>query len=146
SSSDSLSRPLSSVTVDFLSGLTTYRALKSLSTSTPRRAHFSPLYLAGTSAAPRGRSRMWPREDSTMYPEPRYDPMVRALAGDSTITRRRPVPPGEPFFALATCSRTFLHRRRRHPAARSAPAAHRRGYGTTRGHRPEHRLAHHPQA
>ena len=33
---------------------------------TPRRAHGSPLYLAGTSAAPRGRSRMCPTEDSTM--------------------------------------------------------------------------------
>ena len=29
---------------------------------------------------------MWPIEDSTTYPEPRYPPMVRAFAGDSTMT------------------------------------------------------------
>ena len=39
--------------------------LKSLSTSTPRRAQGSDLKAAGTSAAERGRSRMWPIEDST---------------------------------------------------------------------------------
>jgi hypothetical protein len=39
---------------------------KSWSTLTPRRAQGSDLYLAGTSAAARGRSRMCPRDDSTM--------------------------------------------------------------------------------
>ena len=29
---------------------------------------------------------MWPIEDSTTYPWPRYPPIVRAFAGDSTIT------------------------------------------------------------
>ncbi len=29
---------------------------------------------------------MWPMEDSTTYPGPRYPPIVRAFAGDSTIT------------------------------------------------------------
>ena len=35
------------------------------STLTPRRAHGSPLYLAGISAALSGMSRMWPTLDST---------------------------------------------------------------------------------
>src|SRR6056297_1175770 len=52
----------------------------------PRRAHGSPLSPAGTSAALRGRSRMWPTEESTTYSSPRYPAMVFALAGDSTIT------------------------------------------------------------
>src|SRR5680860_1829320 len=38
------------------------------------------------SAALWGRSRMCPMEDSTTYPGPRYPEMVRALAGDSTMT------------------------------------------------------------
>ena len=58
SSSTSLSLAFKSATFFFLSGLTTYSAVNPWSTSTPRRAHASFLYFAGTSAAPRGRSRM----------------------------------------------------------------------------------------
>src|SRR6478735_776105 len=35
---------------------------------------------------------MCPTDDSTMYPSPRKPEMVLALLGDSTITRRTPVP------------------------------------------------------
>ena len=66
SSSTPASRRLSSVTFFFLSGVTMYSGLKPFSTSTPSRAHGSFLYLAGMSAALRGRSRMWPTEASTM--------------------------------------------------------------------------------
>src|SRR5438270_12454035 len=55
--------------------------------STPRRAQDSPLCDAGTSAAFRGRSRTCPIDDSTMKSSPRKREIVRALAGDSTITR-----------------------------------------------------------
>src|SRR5438477_4670376 len=55
---------------------------------TPSRAHFSPLYLAGTSAARSGRSRMCPMLDSTSNSGPRKFLIVRAFAGDSTMTRR----------------------------------------------------------
>lgn len=55
----------------FFSGLMMYSGSKSASTFTPSRAHGSDLYFAGTSAAARGRSRMCPRDDSTMYREPR---------------------------------------------------------------------------
>ena len=84
-------------TTDFFGDETTYKGLKPLSTSTPRRAHDSPLYAAGTSSAPRGRSRMWPTEDSTMKSGPSMPPIVRALAGDSTITSALPTahPAGE---------------------------------------------------
>ncbi len=71
SSCDSFSSDRSLVTCLVRSGLTTYSAAKLLSTSTPRRAHASPLCLAGTSAALRGRSRTWPRLASTTYPGPR---------------------------------------------------------------------------
>src|SRR5438445_13465032 len=57
---------------------------------TPSRAHGSDRYLAGISAALSGMSLMWPMLDSTTYPGPRYPAMVRALAGDSTITSRVP--------------------------------------------------------
>ncbi|GAB4722665.1 hypothetical protein MOKP126_22160 [Mycobacterium avium subsp. hominissuis] len=62
---------MSSLTVCFFSGLMMYSGSKSASTFTPSRAHGSDLYFAGTSAAARGRSRMCPRDDSTMYREPR---------------------------------------------------------------------------
>ncbi len=39
------------------------------------------------SLASLGRSRMWPMDDSTVYPLPRKPAMVFALAGDSTMTR-----------------------------------------------------------
>ena len=58
SSSTSLSLALRSATFFFLSGLTTYNGVKFLSTFTPSRAHGSFLYFGGTSAAPRGRSRI----------------------------------------------------------------------------------------
>lgn len=61
SSSTSLSRSFSSATVLFFSGLMMYSGSKSASTLTPRRAHDSDLYFAGTSAAALGRSRMCPR-------------------------------------------------------------------------------------
>ena len=77
-------------TTDFFGDETTYSGLKPLSTSTPRRAHGSPLYAAGTSSAPRGRSRMCPTDDSTMKSGPSMPPMVRALAGDSTMTSALP--------------------------------------------------------
>src|SRR5207248_9478840 len=54
--------------------------------STPRRAHDSPLWDAGTSAALRGRSRTCPIDDSTTKSPPRKREIVRAFAGDSTIT------------------------------------------------------------
>ena len=53
----------------------------------PSRAHFSPLYFLGISAAEGGRSRMWPIEDSTTQSDPRNLEMVLALAGDSTMIR-----------------------------------------------------------
>src|SRR3989442_10193947 len=37
-----------------------------------------------------GRSRTWPFDARTLKPGPRYLPMVRAFAGDSTITRLFP--------------------------------------------------------
>jgi hypothetical protein len=41
-------------------------------------------------------------DDFTVYPLPRYRPIVFALVGDSTITRRpRPVTLPVPFVALA---------------------------------------------
>src|SRR2546423_13158001 len=55
--------------------------------STPMRDHDSPLSADGTSLALRGRSRMWPIEDSTTKSRPRMPAMVFALAGDSTMTR-----------------------------------------------------------
>lgn len=57
-----------------------------MSTSTPRRAQSLPLALAGISAADRGRSRMCPMDDSTTA-SGRNAEMVRALVGDSTMTR-----------------------------------------------------------
>src|SRR5438270_13833833 len=54
--------------------------------STPSLAHASPLWEAGTSAAFLGRSRTWPIDDSTTKSPPRKREIVRALAGDSTIT------------------------------------------------------------
>ncbi len=88
SSDASASSFFSLVTCCLRSGVTTYSGSKPWSTSTPSRAHDSPLYLAGTSAALRGRSRMWPMLDSTTYPRPRYEEIFFALAGDSTITSR----------------------------------------------------------
>src|SRR5215208_5008391 len=54
--------------------------------STPRRAHGSFLCSAGTSAARSGRSLMCPMLDSTENSGPRKREIVRAFAGDSTIT------------------------------------------------------------
>ena len=65
SSSASLSRLLSLETCWRLSLCTTYSGSKLWSTSTPSRAHGSPWYLAGISAALSGMSRMWPTLDST---------------------------------------------------------------------------------
>ena len=45
--------------------VTTYSGLKPSSGLTPSVAHCSDLKAAGTSDALRGRSRMWPTEDST---------------------------------------------------------------------------------
>src|SRR5882757_7403786 len=72
---------------------------------TPSRAQGSPLYFAGISSAPLGRSRMWPKLDSTTYPDPRKPAIIRAFFGDSTITRRVPVDvfvPAAPATALPT--------------------------------------------
>src|ERR1700683_101703 len=43
---------------------------------------------------------MWPTDDSTTNSGPRRPAMVRALAGDSTITRGRPAPLDRPWLAL----------------------------------------------
>src|SRR3990170_997840 len=51
----------------------TYLGTKPPSMSTPRE--------------PLGRSLTWPMEARTSYPEPRKPARVRALAGDSTMTR-----------------------------------------------------------
>src|SRR3546814_3703856 len=59
--------------VSFLLACTSYSTAKSCSVSTLR-----PLA---------GRSRMCPIDESTMKSGPRNPPMVRALAGDSTMTR-----------------------------------------------------------
>jgi len=48
-----------------LVGVTMYNGSKPWSTLTPSLAQSSPLYLAGTSDALPGRSRMWPMLDST---------------------------------------------------------------------------------
>src|SRR6266550_1976156 len=61
--------------------------LKPLSMSTPIRDQDSDFRAVGTSLALRGRSRMWPIEDSTTKSLPRMPAMVFALAGDSTMTR-----------------------------------------------------------
>src|SRR6266568_9018583 len=55
--------------------------------STPMRDHGSDFSAAGTSLALRGRSRIWPMEDSTTKSFPRIPAMVFAFAGDSTMTR-----------------------------------------------------------
>ncbi len=91
SSSTPFSIFLRLATTDFFWPDTTYNGLKPLSVSTPSRAHDSPLYAAGTSSAPRGRSRMCPTDDSTMKSGPSMPLIVRALAGDSTITSALPM-------------------------------------------------------
>src|SRR5690606_13287336 len=65
---------------------------KSSSTLTPRLAHFWPLYSSGISLRPWGRSRTWPMLASTTNEGPRNFEIVRALAGDSTITSDFPFP------------------------------------------------------
>src|ERR1700754_3348116 len=82
---------------------------KPLSTLTPRLDQDSPLSLAGTSAALRGRSRMCPREDSTTKFRPRYEAILRALAGDSTITSRRGSDPfAVPLFFVLVVPATLV--------------------------------------
>src|SRR5687768_7742821 len=72
--------------------------LKSLSGSTPARRAISPLrYSSGTSAGLAGRSRTWPIDDSTTYSDPRNPAMVRALAGDSTMTSGLGIPLFQPW-------------------------------------------------
>ena len=60
------------------------------STLTPSRAHLSFFFDAGICSAFSGRSRMCPTDASTRKPSPRHFSMVRAFAGDSTMTRERP--------------------------------------------------------
>src|SRR5690554_4045010 len=110
-------RRLSSLTTFSLPGRTSYRALQSLSGSTPIRATncsralrflctilSSGLSLRVSAACLArsfgldwdplpltGRSRMCPTLDFTMKSEPRYLLMVFAFAGDSTITRLLPI-------------------------------------------------------
>ena len=62
-------------TTSFFSALTVYWGKKPFSTSTPRVRS--------------GKSRMWPKLETTRSSEPKYCSMVLALAGDSTITRLR---------------------------------------------------------
>ena len=103
SSSAPLSRSLSLRICARLSAGTTYSGSKWSSTFTPSRAQGRPLYFAGISSAPLGRSRMWPKLDSTTYPDPRKPAIIRAFFGDSTITRRRPADvfvPAAPATAL----------------------------------------------
>src|SRR5258708_19180927 len=50
-----------------------------------------------------GRSRTWPTEAFTVKPLPRYLPIVRALAGDSTTTR------AEPGLTWSSSSRSEEH-------------------------------------
>ena len=103
SSSAPLSRSFSLRICARLSAGTTYSGSKCSSTFTPRRAHGRPLYFAGISSAPLGRSRMWPKLDSTTYPDPRKPAIIRAFFGDSTITRRVPTfVPAAPATALPT--------------------------------------------
>ena len=89
---------LSSFTRSRLSFMVRYLGLKSCSVSTPR--------------VDLGRSRTWPMDAVTRYLLPRICPTVRALAGDSTTTRRLPFDEGtraarraveawEPDFAAA---------------------------------------------
>ncbi len=63
----------------------------------------SPLNSAGIWAAPCGRSRTWPMLASTVNPLPKNLLIVRALAGDSTITNAWVGPPDADFvdFFLA---------------------------------------------
>src|SRR5436190_10070148 len=51
------------------------------------RPHFFFLISGGTWLADSGRSRTWPKLDFTEYRSPRNRSRVRALVGDSTITR-----------------------------------------------------------
>src|SRR5262245_42807435 len=73
----------------FLGG-TMYRGRNPFSISMPRRAQGSFFIAVGMSLADSGRSRTWPMLDSTMKSLPRSRVMVRALAGDSTMTRALP--------------------------------------------------------
>ena len=57
---------LSDATAFFLALSSTYSGLKSLSTSIPSRAQGSAWYALGISSAFVGRSRTWPRDDSTV--------------------------------------------------------------------------------
>src|ERR1041384_5811626 len=75
---------LISASVLAFSLMVTYSGAKSLSTSTPSLRV--------------GRSRRWPTVAFTVYPRPRYFPMVLALVGDSTMTR---VLPGAPAAGTA---------------------------------------------
>src|SRR5262249_18329107 len=51
-----------------------------------------------------GRSRTWPTDAFTVNPLPRYLPIVRALAGDSTTTRAEPGLTFLGFLAGSPCS------------------------------------------
>src|SRR6188768_3651549 len=101
--------------------------------STPSLAQLSFLYLGGTSLARRGKSRMCPMDDSTMYSGPRKAAMVFAFAGDSTMTRDLSLTgigilgtrAGTVTSGISTCQSLLLRggavaRQRRHPPA--APA------------------------
>src|SRR5688572_3188488 len=85
--SASSSACLSFATCFFFSAGTMYIGEKSFSTSIPSRAQGLPFSLAGISAAEFGRSRMCPIDASTWKPSGRKAAIVRALAGDSTMTR-----------------------------------------------------------
>ena len=58
-----------------------------------------PLEFGRDFLRPWGRSRIWPMLASIVYPRPRNLPMVRALAGDSTMTSEVP-PERAVFFAI----------------------------------------------
>lgn len=44
------------------------------------------------------RSRIWPTDAMTVYPEPKYPPIFFALVGDSTITSLLPVAIATPYY------------------------------------------------
>ena len=105
SSEASLRASLSWATIFRLSLGTTYSGSKSCSTLTPSEAQdfFCFLISSGISEALAGRSRTCPMLAITVYSRPRYPPILRALAGDSTTTK--------PLFFF-TATKSFLLARR----------------------------------
>ena len=85
-----------------------------LSIFTPSFAQGCFFIFAGISDAEEGISRICPIDDSTTYSGPRKPSIVRAFAGDSTITRRGPsLLEASVFLGLRFCSALIVNARAR---------------------------------